>query len=105
MISREGPPRAVWRLVVWGVLTSLLVAGISLRPPSLLAFVDQRIYDVLLRSAHHQSVTGRGRPHHVGSPPAANAFLQQPLGLFQVVFAKKGPPMAIRAYQVPTTTC
>ncbi|HXJ81419.1 MAG TPA: CHASE2 domain-containing protein [Candidatus Methylomirabilis sp.] len=59
MISRDSDPRGVWRLVVWGVLASLLVAAISLRPPSLLGYVDQRIYDVLLRSAHRAAVTGR----------------------------------------------
>jgi HD-GYP domain-containing protein (c-di-GMP phosphodiesterase class II) len=57
--SRDGGSRAGWRLVAWGVLASLLVAGVSLRPPSLLAYLDQRVYDVLLRSAHHPTISGR----------------------------------------------
>jgi HD-GYP domain-containing protein (c-di-GMP phosphodiesterase class II) len=55
----DGGPRAGWRLVACGVLASLLVAGISLWPPPLLAHLDQRVYDVLLRSAHQASVSGR----------------------------------------------
>ena len=54
-----GRPRAWWRLVAGGALASLLVAGVSLRPPSLLANLDQRVYDVLLRSGHHAAVSGR----------------------------------------------
>src|SRR5262249_28283419 len=57
--SPDAPPRVVGRLVVWGVFASLLVAGLSLRPPSLLSYLDQRVYDVLLRSAHHATVSGR----------------------------------------------
>jgi CHASE2 domain-containing sensor protein len=57
--SRDGGPRARWRLVAWGLLGSVLVAGISLRPPSLLADLNRRAYDVLLRSAHHSALSGR----------------------------------------------
>jgi HD-GYP domain-containing protein (c-di-GMP phosphodiesterase class II) len=57
--SRDGGPPARWRLVVWGLLASLLVAGIYIRPPSLLAYLDQRVFDVLLRSANHSALSGR----------------------------------------------
>ncbi len=59
MTSRDGGPPAGWRLVAWGLLASLLVAGVYLRPPTLLAYLDQRVYDVLLRSAHHSDISGR----------------------------------------------
>jgi CHASE2 domain-containing sensor protein len=57
--SHDGGPPARWRLVAWGLLASLLVAGVSLHPPSLMAYLDQRVYDVLLRSAHHSAISGR----------------------------------------------
>jgi HD-GYP domain-containing protein (c-di-GMP phosphodiesterase class II) len=56
---RDGGPRPGWRLVLWGLLASVLVAAIALRPPALLVHLDQRVYDVLLRSAHRSTVSGR----------------------------------------------
>ena len=48
-----------WRLVACGALASLLVVAIYLHPPGLIAYLDQRVYDVLFRSAHHSHTTGR----------------------------------------------
>ena len=47
------------RLIAWGLITSLLVAGLYLYPPFLLALLDQRVYDVLFRSAHRSQTSGR----------------------------------------------
>ena len=40
-------------LGAWGLIASLLVAGLYLHPPFLLAYLDLRAYDVLFRSTHH----------------------------------------------------
>jgi hypothetical protein len=48
----DGGRRSYGRLTAWGLMASLLVAGLYLHPPSLLAYLDQRVYDVLFRSAH-----------------------------------------------------
>ena len=37
----------------------MLVAGLYLYPPFLLAYLDQRVYDVLFRSAHRSQTSGR----------------------------------------------
>ena len=47
------------RLVAWGLMASLLVAGLYLYPPFLLAYLDQRVYDVLFRSAHRFQTSRR----------------------------------------------
>ncbi|MDH3443290.1 MAG: CHASE2 domain-containing protein, partial [Deltaproteobacteria bacterium] len=46
-------------LVGWGLIASLLIAGLYLYPPSLLADLDRRAYDVLFRSAHRFQTSGR----------------------------------------------
>jgi CHASE2 domain-containing sensor protein/nitrogen-specific signal transduction histidine kinase len=46
-------------LIAWGLITSLLVAGLYLYPPFFLAHLDWRAYDVLLRSAHRSQTSGR----------------------------------------------
>jgi PAS domain S-box-containing protein len=46
-------------LIAWGLIASLLVAGLYLYPPFLLAYLDQRVYDVLFRSAHRFQTSGR----------------------------------------------
>jgi CHASE2 domain-containing sensor protein len=56
---RDGGLRPAWQLVAWGLLASLIVAGIALRPPALLAHLDQRVYDLLLRSVRRSAVSGR----------------------------------------------
>jgi CHASE2 domain-containing sensor protein/signal transduction histidine kinase len=46
-------------LGAWGLITSLLVAGLYLHPPFLLAELDRQAYDVLLQSAHRFQTSGR----------------------------------------------
>jgi CHASE2 domain-containing sensor protein/nitrogen-specific signal transduction histidine kinase len=46
-------------LVAWGLVASLLVTGLYLYPPFLLAYLDQRVYDVLFRSAQRPQTSGR----------------------------------------------
>lgn len=55
----DGDRHSYWRLVAWGLIASLLVAGLYLYPPSLLAYLDQRAYDILFRSAHRFQTSGR----------------------------------------------
>jgi adenylate cyclase len=57
--SSDSSPGARWRLIALGFLVSLVVGVLYLRPPSLLGYLDQRVYDVLLRSAHHTELSGR----------------------------------------------
>ena len=45
-------------LVAWGLIASLLVAGLYLYQPFLLAYLDLRVYDVLFRSAHRFQTSG-----------------------------------------------
>ena len=59
MITRDAGRGATVRLVAVGLLVALLAGLLYIRPPSLLAYLDQRIYDVLLRSAHHADMSGR----------------------------------------------
>ncbi len=59
MTTRDGGLGAISRLVALGLLVSLLVGLLYLRPFSLLGYLDQRVYDVLLRSAHHTDMSGR----------------------------------------------
>ena len=46
-------------LGAWGLIASLLVAGLYLHPPFLLAELDRQAYDVLLQSAHRFQTSGR----------------------------------------------
>ena len=46
-------------LIAWGLIASFLVAGLYLYPPFLLAHLDQRVYDVLFRSAQRFQTSGR----------------------------------------------
>ena len=46
-------------LIAWGLIASLLVAGLYLYPPFLLAHLDQRVYDVLFRSAQRSQTSGQ----------------------------------------------
>jgi adenylate cyclase len=46
-------------LGAWGLIASLLVAGLYLHPPFLLAELDRQAYDVLLQSAHRSQTSGR----------------------------------------------
>lgn len=46
-------------LLAWGLIASLLVVALYLYPPLLLADLDRRAYDVLLRSAHRLQTSGR----------------------------------------------
>jgi CHASE2 domain-containing sensor protein/nitrogen-specific signal transduction histidine kinase len=46
-------------LVASGLIASLLVAGLYLYPPFLLAYLDQRVYDVLFQSAQRSQTAGR----------------------------------------------
>jgi CHASE2 domain-containing sensor protein/nitrogen-specific signal transduction histidine kinase len=46
-------------LVAWGLIASLLLAGIYLYPPFLLDDLNRRAYDVLLGSAHRLQTSGR----------------------------------------------
>ena len=55
----DGGRSSCGRLIVWGLIASLLVAGLYLYPPFLLAYLDQRVYDVLFRSAHRFQTSGR----------------------------------------------
>src|SRR5262249_60275107 len=57
--SSDGSPWARWRLIALGFLVSLVVGALYARPPSLLGYLDQRVYDVLLRSSHHGDLSGR----------------------------------------------
>ena len=59
MTTRDGSLGATVRLVALGLLVSVLVGLLYLRPFSLLGYLDQRVYDVLLRSAHHSDMSGR----------------------------------------------
>ena len=59
MTSPDSSPGARWRLIALGFLASLVVGVLYMRPPSLLGYVDQRVYDVLLRSAHRSDLSGR----------------------------------------------
>ncbi len=59
MTSSDGSPGARWRLIALGFLVSLVVGVLYVRPPSLLGYLDQRVYDVLLRSAHQTNLSGR----------------------------------------------
>jgi adenylate cyclase len=55
----DGDRPSYGRLFAWGLIASLLVAGLYLYPPFLLAYLDQRVYDVLFRSAHRFQTSGR----------------------------------------------
>jgi PAS domain S-box-containing protein len=55
----DGGRSSCGRLIAWGLIASLLVAGLYLYPPFLLAYLDQRVYDVLFRSAHRFQTSGR----------------------------------------------
>jgi CHASE2 domain-containing sensor protein/nitrogen-specific signal transduction histidine kinase len=57
--SVDGGRPSYKRLIAWGLIGSLLVAALYLYPPSLLAYLDQRVYDVLFRSAHRFQTSGR----------------------------------------------
>src|SRR4029450_9326309 len=46
-------------LVAWGLIASLLVAGLYLYRPFLLVHLDQRVYDVLFRSAQRSQMSGQ----------------------------------------------
>ena len=60
MVTRLGGDRPSYgRLIAWGLIASLLVAGLYIYPPSLLAYLDQRVYDVLFRSMHRFQTSGR----------------------------------------------
>ena len=60
MVTRLGGGRPSYgRLIAWGLIASLLVAGLYVYPPSLLAYLDQRVYDVLFRSTHSFQASGR----------------------------------------------
>src|SRR5215470_4522337 len=60
MVMRlDGGRPSYGRLVAWGLITSLLFAGLYIYPPSLLAYLDQRVYDVLFRSTHRFQTSGR----------------------------------------------
>ena len=59
MTSSDSSPGARWRLIALGFLVSLVVGVLYVRPPALLGYLDQRVYDVLLRSAHHTNPSGR----------------------------------------------
>ena len=59
MTAPDSNPGARWRLIAVGFLASLVVGVLYMRPPSLLGYVDQRVYDVLLRSAHRSDLSGR----------------------------------------------
>src|SRR5215813_3020616 len=60
MVTRlDGGWPSYGRLIAWGLITSLLFAGLYLYPPSLLAYLDQRVYDVLFGSTHRFWTSGR----------------------------------------------
>ena len=60
MVTRlDGGRPSYGRLIAWGLITSLLFAGLYLYPPSLLAYLDQRVYDVLFGSTHRFRTSGR----------------------------------------------
>ena len=46
-------------LGAWGLIASLLVAGLYLQRPFLLVELDRQAYDILLQSAHHFQTSGR----------------------------------------------
>ena len=46
-------------LAAWGLIASLLVAGLYLHRPFLLAELDRQAYDILLQSAHPAQTSGR----------------------------------------------
>ena len=60
MVTALDGSRTSYRyLVAWGLIASLLVAGLYLYPPFLLAHLDQRVYDVLFRSAQRSQTSGQ----------------------------------------------
>jgi CHASE2 domain-containing sensor protein len=60
MVTALDGSRTSYRyLVVWGLIASLLVAGLYLYPPFLLVHLDQRVYDVLFRSAQRPQTSGQ----------------------------------------------
>ncbi|MGH7319853.1 MAG: CHASE2 domain-containing protein [Candidatus Rokuibacteriota bacterium] len=64
MTVREGaqaltPGGARRCLFACGVVLSLVVGGLGLSRPSLLAHLDRRVYDLLLRMAHDRETSGR----------------------------------------------
>ena len=55
----DGSRTSYRHLVAWGLIASLLVAGLYLYPPFLLVHLDQRVYDVLFRSAQRSQTSGQ----------------------------------------------
>jgi CHASE2 domain-containing sensor protein/signal transduction histidine kinase len=55
----NGDRTSCWYFTVWGLITSLLIVGLYLYSPFLLAYLDGRVYDVLLRSAPRFPTSGR----------------------------------------------